>query len=58
MVLFWATLMLPLSFVDKMSSLQCTSLFGIVALCFLVLAVTVHFLVDVGLNSGKVLNGR
>ena len=58
MVLFWAALMLPLSFVDKMSSLQCTSLFGILALAYLVLAVTIHFIVDASLQPDKVSRRR
>jgi len=56
MVFFWAGLMLPLSFVDKMSSLQCTSLFGIMALGYLVLAVTVHFLADASVSPQQTVD--
>jgi len=38
-LIFWALFMLPLSTVDKMSSLQFTSLFGVLALVYLVVAV-------------------
>jgi amino acid permease len=38
-LVFWAALMLPLSMVEKMSSLQGTSLFGVLALVYLVVAV-------------------
>ena len=41
-ILFWGGLMLPLSLVDKMSALQCTSLFGVISLFYLVLSVMVH----------------
>ncbi len=45
-VIFWACLMLPLSFVENISSLQITSLLGQLSLLYLVLAVTVHSLID------------
>ena len=41
-LIFWGGLMLPLSLVDKMSALQCTSLFGVISLFYLVLSVIVH----------------
>ena len=41
-LVFWGCLMLPLSLVDKMSALQCTSLFGVLSLMFLVLSVMAH----------------
>ena len=40
--LVWGTVMLPLSLVDNMSQLQCTSLFGVASLAYLVLSVVVH----------------
>ena len=49
-VLFWAVLMLPLSFVERISSLQFTSLFGVLALVYLVTAVLIHFLFDASLD--------
>lgn len=45
-VFFWACFMLPLSFVENISSLQITSLIGQISLLYLVLAVTVHSIVD------------
>lgn len=44
MCLFWACCMLPLSLVERISALQCTSLFGVVALFYLGLSVVVHAL--------------
>lgn len=45
-IIFWACLMLPLSFVENISSLQITSLIGQVSLAYLVIAVTIHSLID------------
>jgi amino acid permease len=50
-VLFWAVLMLPLSFVENISSLQISSLVGQVSLMYLVLAVAVHCYIDVGADA-------
>jgi amino acid permease len=44
--IFWATCMLPLSFVSRISSLQGTSLLGQMGLLCLVAAIVVHFAVD------------
>jgi len=41
-VAFWALLMVPLSLVDKISQLQCTSMLGVLSLLYLVLSVMVH----------------
>ena len=46
MVFFWLVFMLPLSFVERMTSLQWTSLFGVLALLYLVVAVSIHSAVD------------
>ena len=43
---FWAVIMLPLSFVDRISDLQITSLIGQLSLLYLILAVSVHALLD------------
>ena len=56
MVVFWALFMLPLSFVSEMSSLQCTSLFGVLALGYLVLAVAIHFAVDCGYAPDRTID--
>ena len=42
MCIVWGTIMLPLSLADNMSQLQCTSLFGVASLAYLVLSVVVH----------------
>ena len=55
-VTFWALIMLPLSFVERISSLQGTSLFGILALVYLVTAVTIHFMADVAVDPGHTLH--
>ena len=44
--MFWAVIMLPLSFVERISALQFTSLFGVLALLYLVTAVAIHFAAD------------
>ena len=41
-VLFWLLLMVPLSLVEKIASLQWSSLLGVVSLVYLVFSVTVH----------------
>jgi len=50
---FWAVLMLPLSFVERISALQFTSLFGVLSLCYLVVAVAVHFAADAAVTPAK-----
>mmetsp|Transcript_586 Transcript_586/g.1992 ORF Transcript_586/g.1992 Transcript_586/m.1992 type:complete len:508 (-) Transcript_586:3611-5134(-) len=52
-LVFWGALMLPLSMVDRMSSLQGTSLFGVLALVYLVVAVAIHFAVDASLDPSS-----
>ena len=42
----WAVLMVPLSLVDKVSQLQFTSLFAVLALAYLAIAMSVHFAID------------
>ena len=54
-VLFWSVLMLPLSFVERVSSLQCTSLFGVLALIYLVAAVATHFAIDAAVDPSGTL---
>jgi len=44
MCLFWAGCMLPLSLVERLSALQCSSLFGVCSLFYLVLSVVAHAL--------------
>lgn len=44
MCIVWVCIMLPLSLVESMSQLQCTSLFGVASLSYLVLSVVVHAL--------------
>ena len=44
MCLFWAACMLPLSLVQRLSALQCSSLFGVCSLFYLVLSVVAHAL--------------
>ncbi len=51
MTFFWALIMLPLSFVEKMSALQFTSLFGTLSLGYLVLAVAIHFGFDAAADA-------
>ena len=53
MVGFWAVFMLPLSFVERMSDLQITSLLGQLSLLYLVLAVSAHSLLDVRQRSAR-----
>ncbi len=53
MVGFWAVFMLPLSFVERMSDLQITSLLGQLSLLYLVLAVSAHSLLDVRHRSAR-----
>ena len=48
-VFFWALLMVPLSLVEKVSALRFTSLFGVLALVYLVIAMSVHFAIDASL---------
>lgn len=48
MSFFWAVLMLPLSLTERISALQCTSLFGVVALFYLVVSVVAHALLRMG----------
>lgn len=45
-IFFWAVIMLPLSFVEKISALQFTSLFGVLSLIYLVCAVAIHAVRD------------
>ena len=54
-VMFWSCLMLPLSFVEQISSLQGTSLISTLALTYLVIAVAVHFLLDASAPGGAAL---
>ncbi|KAL1519318.1 hypothetical protein AB1Y20_022844 [Prymnesium parvum] len=46
MCIVWLLVMLPVSLADSMSQLQCTSLFGVAALSYLVLSVVAHALAD------------
>ena len=45
----------PLSLVEKISALQFTSLFGVMALLYLVVAVAIHFAVDAAADSAATL---
>ena len=56
MVFFWTVFMLPLSFVEQMTSLQCTSLFGVLALVYLVTAVAIHFAFDAAANPQQTID--
>ena len=42
MALFWGLVMLPLSFAERLSALQCASTFGVLSVAYLVLSVVVH----------------
>ena len=55
MVLFWLFFMLPLSFVENISSLQITSMIGQVSLLYLVTAVTVHSIIDSAAEPGQTI---
>lgn len=46
MAIFWALCMLPLSLVEKLSALQCSSLFGVLSLFYLVASVVAHALIS------------
>ena len=46
MCLFWAACMLPLSLVERLSALQCSSLLGVLSLFYLVLSVVAHALIS------------